>query len=78
MKWSAIQAIVPLHPVVHHGNQKQEGFLYHKDAHVVMCPVGERSVRQKINREKMRKKVMLFLFILPSKHVGRTLFKKGV
>jgi len=55
MKTNAIQAVVPLHPIVHHGNLKQKGFTYHKDAHIVICPAGQRSIRQKRNHSKTRK-----------------------
>lgn len=62
MKSSAIQAVIPLHPIVHHGNLKQEGFMYHKDANVAVFPIGERSIHQKTNRRKTRSKSDSFSF----------------
>jgi len=56
MKANGIPAVVPLHPIVYHGNAKQEGFTYHKDADVVTCPAGERSIRKKRKRSQTRNK----------------------
>ena len=52
LKLKEIQAIIPLHPIVHNGGGKQEGFEYNKDADFVICPFGEHSVRKAIQGSK--------------------------
>jgi IS5 family transposase len=52
LKEKEIQAIIPLHPVVHTGGLKQEGFEYNKDADFVLCPAGEHSTRKAIQGSK--------------------------
>lgn len=52
MKKETIIPIVPLHPIVHEGGERQEGFEYNKDADFVVCPAGERSKRRAIQGSK--------------------------
>ncbi|HYE69779.1 MAG TPA: IS1182 family transposase [Anaerovoracaceae bacterium] len=52
MKKETIQPVVPLNPIVHEGGQKQEGFEYNKDADMVLCPAGERSIRKAVQGSK--------------------------
>lgn len=52
MKQEKIQPVVPLNPIVHEGGQKQEGFEYNKDADIVLCPAGERSIRKALQGSK--------------------------
>jgi len=52
LKSKGIQAVIPLHPIVHNGSVKQEGFQYNKDADFVLCPSGEHSIRKAIQGSK--------------------------
>lgn len=52
MKKESISPVVPLHPIVHEGGDRQEGFEYNKDADFVLCPAGERSKRKAIQGSK--------------------------
>lgn len=59
-----IQAVIPLHPIVHSGGIKQEGFLYNKDADFVVCPAGEHSIRKAVQGKKNsgRSRSLVFYF----------------
>jgi hypothetical protein len=52
MKKEAIQPVVPLHPIVHSGGERQERFDYNKDADFVVCPAGEHSIRKAVQGSK--------------------------
>nr|WP_269433176.1 IS1182 family transposase [Paenibacillus sp. FJAT-27812] len=52
MKTETITPVVPLHPIVHEGGERQEGFEYNKDADFVVCPAGEHSIRRAIQGSK--------------------------
>ncbi|WP_438449022.1 IS1182 family transposase [Gorillibacterium sp. sgz5001074] len=52
MKKESISPVVPLHPIVHEGGDRQAGFEYNKDADFVLCPAGERSKRKAIQGSK--------------------------
>ncbi|MNW26983.1 Transposase DDE domain protein [compost metagenome] len=52
MRKSNISPVVPLHPIVHEGGERQEGFEYNKDADFVICPAGEHSKRKAIQGSK--------------------------
>ncbi len=52
MKTENISPMVPLHPIVHEGGERQKGFEYNKDADFVVCPAGERSRRKAIQGSK--------------------------
>jgi transposase len=64
MKADSIQPVVPLHPIVHNGGLKQEGFTYNKDANVVACPAGENSIRKAIqgSKESGESRSLVFYF----------------
>jgi transposase len=56
MKKEAIQPEVPLHPIVHSGGERQEGFDYNKDADFVVCPAGEHSIRKAVQGSKKKRR----------------------
>ncbi|WP_442956083.1 IS1182 family transposase [Paenibacillus sp. MMO-177] len=64
MKTETISPVVPLHPVVHGGGERQEGFEYNKDADFVVCPAGEHSTRRAIQGSKKdgRSRSMVYYF----------------
>jgi len=64
LKTEEIQAVIPLHPIVHNGGQKQEGFQYNKDADLVLCPAGERNIRKAVqgSKKKGQSRSLVFYF----------------
>lgn len=64
MKKEGIQPVVPLHPIVHSGGERQEGFDYNKDADFVVCPAGQHSTRRAVqgSKESGKSRSLVFYF----------------
>jgi transposase len=64
MKAETITPVVPLHPIVHEGGERQEGFEYNKDADFVVCPAGEHSIRRAVQGSKQtgKSRSMVYFF----------------
>jgi len=60
---NGIKIISKLNPVISNGNgQRQEGFVYNKDADTYQCPAGNLAVRKKMDIKKNKNKTMTHYF----------------
>lgn len=51
-----VKLVAPLHPSVNGYRNENDGFIYNKDAHSVICPAGELAVRKSCKKANPKKK----------------------
>ncbi|OAB26815.1 hypothetical protein [Paenibacillus macquariensis] len=72
-----ITPVVPLHPIIHKGGERMEGFKYKKDVDIVVCTSGEHSIRRAAQGSKTNGKSRSMVYYFDIKKCKTCPHQKG-